>query len=182
MANKAKDELRRRFLRMREEIDAPALSWQMCEHLQRFLKQRQLREVMIYLPFRNEPSPLPLLELYPEANYYLPRIGLGFLTVHPYSSPREKHPYGFEQPAAGSPVVGEESLEAVIVPGLAFDRAGYRLGYGGGYYDGFLAELPPDVFTIGLVPTELIVDQLPRDEWDVPVGWLASQHGIEATA
>ena len=154
----------------------------MCEHLQRFLKQRQLREVMIYLPFRNEPSPLPLLELYPEANYYLPRIGLGFLTVHPYSSPREKHPYGFEQPAAGSPVVGEESLEAVIVPGLAFDRAGYRLGYGGGYYDGFLAELPPDVFTIGLVPTELIVDQLPRDEWDVPVGWLASQHGVEATA
>jgi len=173
-----KENLRRSYLHKRERLDTARIGRQAADWLAEFLRRRRVGHVMIYLPFRNEVSPLALIELYPEADYYLPRVSGGHLTVHPYEAPREVHRYGFEQPAAGSPVVGEETLEAVVVPGLAFDRAGYRLGYGGGYYDRFLAELPPDVFTIGLVPEELVVDRLPRDEWDVPVGWLATERGV----
>ena len=175
---KTKEQLRRELLQARNQLNTGELSEPACRELARFLKQRRARHVMIYLPFRGEMSPLGLLELYPEAEYYLPRVQRDFMTVHPFDSPRERHPLGFEQPAAGSLPVGEESIEAVVVPGLAFDRAGYRLGYGGGYYDHFLVELPPDVFTIGLVPSDLIVDELPRDPWDVPVGWLASERGV----
>jgi len=170
--------LRREFLQRRKKLGTDALSGAACRELAGFLRQRRLRHVMIYLPFRGEMSPLGLIGLFPEAEFYLPRVYREFLTVHPFDSPRERHPLGFEQPAAGSPPVGEESLEAVVVPGLAFDREGYRLGYGGGYYDNFLAELAPHVFTIGLVPSELIVDELPHDPWDVPVGWLASERGV----
>ncbi|WP_457630811.1 5-formyltetrahydrofolate cyclo-ligase [Oceanithermus sp.] len=176
-----KDELRRYYLQLRQQLDTAALGPRACAALAGFLRSRRARHVMIYLPFRNELSPLALLELYPEAEYYLPRASAGFLTVHPYHSPRERHRYGFEQPAIGAPAVGEETLEAVVVPGLAFDRHGFRLGYGGGYYDRFLAELPPGVFTVGLAPRELVVDELPRDPWDVPVGWLATEEGVRAS-
>jgi len=155
------------------------ISREAANYLAGFLDRRGVKHVMIYLPFRNELSPLPLLEMYPAAEYYLPRISGGHLTVHPYLSPREKHEYGFEQPAKGAPAVGEETIEAVVVPGIAFDRYGYRLGYGGGFYDRFLSELPLGVFTLGLVPADLVVDRLPRDDWDVPVGWLATERGIE---
>lgn len=174
-----KKKLRQFYLQQRQQLETGSLSWEAASKLADFLRQRQLDQVMIYLPFRNELSPLPLLELYPEAEYYLPRVSDGYLTVHPYRSPREKHRLGFEQPAPGAMPVGEETIEAVILPGLAFDRRGYRLGYGGGYYDRFLAELPPGVFTIGLAPSSMIVAELPRDEWDLPVGWLASEKGVE---
>lgn len=173
-----KEDLRKLYLEKRTRLKMEPLSRAAAAETAEFLRKRNVGHVMIYLPFRNEVSPLPLLELYPEAEYYLPRISGPHLTVHPFETAREKHRFGFEQPAAGAPVVGEETIEAVVVPGLVFDRAGYRLGYGGGYYDRFLAELPPDVFTLGLVPAELIVDELPRDEWDVPVGWLASEKGV----
>jgi len=172
--------LRQKYLQLRNRLDTKSLSRAAAEAVAGFLRRRRAGHVMIYLPFRNELSPLPLLELYPEAEYYLPRVSGDHLTVHPYYSPRERHRLGFEQPAADAPLVGEESLDAVIVPGLAFDRSGYRLGYGGGYYDRFLAELPLGVFVIGYAPEDLMVDRLPRDAWDVPVAWLASENGVRA--
>lgn len=173
-----KNYLRKLYLNERNQLNIEKISHQTTRLLADFLRQRRLQHVMIYLPFRNEISLISLMKYYPEAEYYLPRINEQRLTVHPYSSPREVHPYGFEQPAEGALVVGEETLEAVLVPGLAFDRAGYRLGYGGGYYDRFLSEIPVDVFAIGVAPNKLIVDNLPREAWDVPVGWLASEKGV----
>jgi 5-formyltetrahydrofolate cyclo-ligase len=66
----------------------------------------------------------------------------------------------------------------VVVPGLAFDRAGHRLGYGKGFYDRFLAQLNPKVIKVGLVPSQLIFEQLPKDPWDQPVDYLVSELGV----
>ncbi len=159
-------------------MNTASLSRRATRKLASFLRERSLQHIMIYIPFRNELSPLYLIEFYPEAEYYLPRVNGDFLSVHPYISPREHHKIGFEQPGLGSIVVGEEVLEAVVVPGLAFDTEGYRLGYGGGYYDRFLAVLPPEVVTIGLVPEKLVLPRLPRDEWDEPVACLATERGV----
>ncbi|MBD5553301.1 MAG: 5-formyltetrahydrofolate cyclo-ligase [Desulfovibrio sp.] len=70
-------------------------------------------------------------------------------------------------------------LDLVILPGLAFDRAGNRLGYGAGYYDRYLqshANLKP--VCIGLCLAFQIVDQLPADSWDAPVSALCSEEGL----
>ena len=57
----------------------------------------------------------------------------------------------------------------MVVPGLAFTLDGRRLGYGGGYYDRFLAALPASATTVGLCFREQLVDDLPLDPHDLAV-------------
>ena len=66
----------------------------------------------------------------------------------------------------GSRLISLEQIDVVLVPGLAFDRCGNRLGRGRGYYDRFLRRLPADVLTIGLAFDGMIHDQIPHDEHD----------------
>jgi 5-formyltetrahydrofolate cyclo-ligase len=59
------------------------------------------------------------------------------------------------------------------VPGLAFDRAGWRLGYGGGYFDRFLQDFGG--VSVGAVFQALLLDSLPHGEYDVPMQWLVME-------
>ncbi len=65
-----------------------------------------------------------------------------------------------------------------LVPGLAFDRRGYRLGYGKGYYDRFLAG--ENITSIGLCYGELVVPKLPAEGHDRQVRLLATEEGVTA--
>jgi 5-formyltetrahydrofolate cyclo-ligase len=56
-----------------------------------------------------------------------------------------------------------------IIPGMAFDVEGHRLGRGKGYYDRFLAKLSPTTYKIGLCFRWQFVDQVPTDEHDIPM-------------
>ena len=71
-------------------------------------------------------------------------------------------------------------LTAVVVPGLAFDRRGHRLGRGAGVYDRFLATLPPNVLRIGLTPAALVVPALPTEPHDVPMHFVVTEHEVIA--
>lgn len=70
------------------------------------------------------------------------------------------------------------SLDLVLVPGVAFDRQGYRLGYGGGYYDRFLKRLAPGCVCVGLAFSLQVVDVLPREDHDRPVDLVITEAGI----
>jgi 5-formyltetrahydrofolate cyclo-ligase len=61
----------------------------------------------------------------------------------------------------------DPQAEIILVPGVGFDRQGHRIGYGGGYYDRFLADHPmDDGLVIGLAFSCQIMDHLPHDTWD----------------
>lgn len=65
-----------------------------------------------------------------------------------------------------------------IVPAIAYDKNGYRLGYGKGYYDRFLKNNA--LISVGVCYNELIEDNLPRDEYDIPVNYIVTQNGLIA--
>jgi len=74
-------------------------------------------------------------------------------------------PYGAMEPAERVRVPAEE-IDLVVAPGLAFDRAGRRLGYGGGYFDAFLPRLRPGCPVVGVCFAEQLVDDVPAGPHD----------------
>ena len=74
---------------------------------------------------------------------------------------------GIPEPVADTPVA-EDTTALVLMPGLAFTKQGDRMGYGGGFYDRFLAE-EPNHPTLALCYEFQIVDNLPTEEFDIPV-------------
>jgi len=103
----------------------------------------------------------------------VPRVIPGAeMVAVPIRNPEEDLETGFfncREPKKHLPHIHENEIDLIIVPGLVFDRCGYRIGYGGGYYDKYLRNIPPGCRTIGLAFSSQITDRLPREEHDVPV-------------
>jgi 5-formyltetrahydrofolate cyclo-ligase len=92
-------------------------------------------------------------------------------------TPMERSGLGILAPAATVPVVDPDVL---LVPLLAFDRAGYRLGYGAGFYDRTLERLrrSKNVTAIGIGFAGQEVDSVPRDQYDQPLDWLVTERFV----
>ncbi|MDI6782946.1 MAG: 5-formyltetrahydrofolate cyclo-ligase [bacterium] len=71
-----------------------------------------------------------------------------------------------------------KELDIVIVPGIAFDIQGNRLGHGVGYYDNYLRYLSPTIKTIGLAFKEQLLSELPKTDNDVPVNKIITENKI----
>ena len=99
------------------------------------------------------------------------------LSVHPYDGERELHRYGYEQPVERAPTVADDEISVVLVPGLAFDRSGQRLGWGAGYYDRFLSRLAPGVINVG-ISDGLLLGEIPSEPHDVAMDYLATEAGV----
>jgi 5-formyltetrahydrofolate cyclo-ligase len=76
---------------------------------------------------------------------------------------------GTRHPPAESGALPLEQLDCVVVPGVGFDRAGRRLGRGGGYYDATLAALPPGARRLALAFDLQLVDEVPGEPHDMAV-------------
>ncbi len=81
--------------------------------------------------------------------------------------------HGIREPGADAPGVGPAELDLVLVPGVAFDASGRRLGRGSGYYDRFLA--PLSVATVGVAFELQLVPEVPAGPGDVPVGAIVTE-------
>ena len=94
----------------------------------------------------------------------------GLLTVHACAQD-ELAPgsFGLLEPLASAPQVALRDIDVVLVPGLAFDSAGFRVGYGKGYYDRLLAGAPVTLITIGLCFEETYYPEIKHDDFDIGV-------------
>ena len=138
--------------------------------------------VVLYLPLPDEVDVTSVMASADREFAVTRTPSRGSLTLHPADSPRERHRYGFEQPVADAPLVDPDDVGVVLVPGLAFDRQGGRLGRGAGYYDRLLPSFPAAACRVGVVPGRLVVEVLPTDPHDVPMTHLATEQGVREIA
>ena len=114
-----------------------------------------------FLSFRNP----GLVTCYPVCNYTdqtMDAVATDAKTSY------EQHPLHFLQPVAGDVILPVE-IDLVLVPLLAIDMEGYRVGYGKGFYDRYLAQCRPDCLKVGLSFFDPLPEIKDRDQFDVPL-------------
>lgn len=141
---------------------------------------RQADCVALFMPIQGEVD-LRALLVAGGRTYCFPRVSGEELEFVAVDSLADFVPGSFGVPEPrGARLVMPEELGLVLVPGLAFDRRGYRLGYGKGYYDRLLAA-NPGLCACGICMRQFFVDELPADAWDQRVGLVVMEDGIHKT-
>ena len=147
---------------------------------------RLASSVMLYLPARGEVDTWPLLDhfwargsevLLPGCRDNAP----GIMDAYSVTSREELGPgcFGLIEPRADrARLVRAPEPEVIILPALAFDRRGYRLGFGGGYYDRFLPTLGHAPLLVGPAYAFQVLHSIPVEPWDRPVEMIVTPESI----
>ena len=169
---------------VRSGVDMNALSASVVSGLVDWPAMRSARRALIYMPLSDELNLTSLLDAGLDVEFVTTRTPDhgGSLTVHGLGGPLEVHRFGFLQPHASALELAAESIDLALIPGLACDLWGTRLGRGAGYYDELLGRMDSRVVRVGIVPASLVVDQLPREDHDQQVAFLATEEGVIAVA
>jgi 5-formyltetrahydrofolate cyclo-ligase len=165
-----KRDLRRQLLRARQDLAIAswqAKSDQLAQRLCSIPIFQQAQTVLSYFTIRQEPDLSSLYPL-PKAWGFSRSVGQE-LIWHRWQWGDGLLPgaYGILEPALEAPLCNLDNVDLILVPAVACDRKGYRLGYGGGYYDRLLGSAEgKKIFAIGIVFDFAYVDQLPIEPWD----------------
>ena len=142
--------------------------------------------VLLYAPIKSEIDVTPLMEAVLSSGKILalplcekePGI-MTFRQITDVKELQEGH-FGVKEPPQDAPLLPHRLLKdksaLLVVPALAFDKKGYRLGYGKGYYDRFLSEFGG--VSAGLVYRSLLFESLPKGYYDRKVDLLISESGV----
>lgn len=173
----AKEALRKRLAALRRSLSAEARAeraQRACQLLAAEPSFVSAQLVLAYAPLRFELDPGPLLERAWALGktVALPRVieGSGELALHVYCAGDELAESGFavREPLPTAPCVAPEQVQLVLVPALAFDGSGFRLGYGKGFYDRLLPRLA-HAERVGLAFELSLLPEIPAEPHDVPM-------------
>ena len=160
---KSKTDLRIYAKELRKTLDITSISQNLVDVIRQSDIYKSAKNVMIFYPKKYEVDLRDLLN--DNKNFFLPKMNGQDLLVCPYSGDLEKANFDIMEPCTEP--VDIEILDLIIVPALMVDKQGYRLGYGGGFYDRLLKTTIAKTFSA--LPKELFVEKLPYDEFDVKV-------------
>jgi 5-formyltetrahydrofolate cyclo-ligase len=154
---------------------------QLCQRLIETSCFKKAQTILAYFPTRFEPDLSSLFKL-KEYQWGLPRCQNQSLYWHSWSfeSVLEKRAYGILEPHETAPIIPIKKVDLILVPSIACDFKGFRLGYGGGYYDRLFSNpiwssIPKVGVTFKLVPT------LPSEEWDQQLNYICTDKELVAS-
>ena len=132
---------------------------------------RNAKTIYGYMPYNQEVRTVPILEqaIRDGKKVAVPKVYgdiMRFIYLEDLTQVA-KSDMGIPEPVADEPVANDETA-LVLMPGLAFDEQGHRIGYGGGFYDKFL-NAEPDHPTVALCYDFQMFDHLDTEEFDIPV-------------
>jgi len=178
-ATEPKDAWRAWARRVRERIDPEPWANGIEAQLLESPVLDNARRIASYLAFGTEVDLHQVHAQFSE-QIVIPRIDptASAMTFHPLGSPLEELRIGLRQPSPTADAIPADEIDVVLVPGLAFDARGYRLGYGGGYYDRWLSTHAKSKVVIGIGHTLLLIDALPRGPHDRAMGMIATEDAL----
>lgn len=181
--NQTKAELRKKLLKQRQAMTLE--EWQqksdrICAHLQSSPLFTQSKTILAYFSFRQEPDLSPLFTD-TQHRWGFPRCVGKSLLWHSWQPGEtlQKGNYGILEPHPDAPILEADRVDLILVPGVACDVRGYRLGYGGGFYDRLLSY--PDWVskpTIGIVFDFACLPQLPIEDWDLRLQAICTEYRL----
>jgi len=141
----------------------------LMENLLRQIDRKNPTSVLIYAPIGCEADPRALMELAPERSYLFPKVAGDHLNIYRMNSRSRwiTGPYGISEPDPESwEPANLSEVDLAVVPGLAFDPKGGRLGRGKGFYDRLLSHSEFRGIKVGLAWDWQVVDEVPCESHD----------------
>ncbi|KPQ37886.1 MAG: 5-formyltetrahydrofolate cyclo-ligase YgfA [Phormidium sp. OSCR] len=168
-----KQRLRRSLLQSRRQLSEGEWrdrSDRLCEQIRQCPRFQSAQTVLSYVSFRQEPDLLGLVT--GERRWGFPRCQGESLLWHSWQVGDRwcSGAFGIREPDPNSPQISPETVDLMLVPALACDKRGYRLGYGGGFYDRLLSQPQwREIPTLGIVFEFAYLAELPIEPWDCPL-------------
>lgn len=158
-----KSDLRLRAKSIRKNLDIEVLSNVAVEKIRNLDIYKNAQNILIFYPMKFEINVLELLK--DDKNFYLPKVKGENLLICPYEFGDElsKSSLNIKEPCSNP--ITPNIIDLAVIPGLMVDKSNYRLGYGGGFYDRFLAQ-NSHIKTILPISKELIIEKLPVEKFD----------------
>ena len=184
MTQPNKSALRRNFLQQRQSLST--VEWQtksslICDRLKEYSLFQEAQTILAYFCFRQEADLAPLFEL--DKRWAFPRCVGKTLVWHSWQ-PEDSFQlgkYGIKEPLTTAKEIDPATADLILVPTVACDRNGYRLGYGGGFYDRLLSsERCLNVPTVGIVFDSAYVAKLPIDIWDIRLDFICTETKLDS--
>lgn len=188
--NMLKNQLRKQYKQIRAQLSQKEVlehSAKIAEQLFQTAFWQNSHTVMLYLSFQNEVHTDAIYQRgWEEGKTMLlpicaPENGIMTMSVLSTLDQLVCNRYGIrELPDNLQTIVAPEQIDLCLIPGIAFDHHGNRLGFGSGYYDRYLAKVNPDVPRIALAHAcQIYSGQLPTDAYDLPIQYMLTECGLE---
>lgn len=151
-------------------------SQQICNLLSTFKPFVEAKTIASFFSYKQEPN---LISLVDDRRWLFPHCApKRTLQWHPWQRGETLHKgrYGILEPLPPLVAIEPTTIDLIFVPAVACDRHKHRLGYGAGYYDRCLSQIPwGKVTTIGVVFEQFVLPQVPRDSWDQPLDYICTE-------
>ena len=181
MSKLDKSSLRRVLLQQRQSMSVE--DWQhksnlICDRLKTLTLFQEAQTILAYFSFRQEADLSPLFDL--DKNWAFPRCVGKSLVWHLWQPGKlQTGKYGIKEPLSTAPAIAPISADLILVPAVACDNRGYRLGYGGGFYDRLLSSKPvSNTPTIGIVFDFAYGVRVPKDPWDISLNFVCTETNL----
>ncbi len=185
-----KNKLRSTYTQIRDKIspeDKALLDRRICERITSLVSYRFADTILLYAPIKSEVNILPIAEAALKAGKRIafPRCipKRSQMVFHYINSTDElfSQSYSIPEPREDAPVFDKSvphSRESCLclIPALIYDRNGYRIGYGKGYYDRYLRDFKGS--KAGIVYNCCFIDSVPHGKFDLKVDFIVSERGV----